>query len=105
MAQRTPIPKAQSQPSFPASVDKGSLPSSRPSSTSSSLGSSRSTSPASLRSSSSPESLINKIHRKIKNEETFFSLEFFPPRTAAGAVNLMTRLAKLVVKSNVKLCL
>ena len=35
------------------------------------------------------ETLINKIKLKIKNNERFFSLEFFPPKTFNGATNLM----------------
>ena len=39
----------------------------------------------------SEQSLIEKIHSKIDNGEKFFSLEFFPPRTKEGAVNLLAR--------------
>ena len=35
--------------------------------------------------------LIDRIHDKIELGEPFFSLEFFPPRTANGAVNLISR--------------
>ena len=41
-------------------------------------------------------SLIDKINSRIANREIFYSLEFFPPRTKEGAVNL---LARLVIKS------
>ena len=37
------------------------------------------------------ESLIEKINSRIENHEKFFSLEFFPPRTKEGAVNLLAR--------------
>ena len=40
---------------------------------------------------SSEQSLIEKIHSRIENGEKFFSLEFFPPRTKEGAVNLLAR--------------
>jgi len=40
---------------------------------------------------SETESLIEKINSKIENHEKFFSLEFFPPRTKEGAVNLLAR--------------
>ena len=36
-------------------------------------------------------SLIDKIEKRIQNRDRWFSLEFFPPRTAAGAVNLVHR--------------
>ena len=35
------------------------------------------------------------IQSKINNGERFFSLEFFPPRTAAGAVNLINRFDRM----------
>ncbi|CAF0845192.1 unnamed protein product [Brachionus calyciflorus] len=38
------------------------------------------------------ESLIDKIKRKIENKETWFSLEFFPPKTVNGASNLISKL-------------
>jgi len=37
------------------------------------------------------ESLMEKINNKIQAGEKFFSLEFFPPRTKEGAVNLLAR--------------
>lgn len=37
------------------------------------------------------ESLINKIKKKIENKETWFSLEFFPPKTVNGASNLISK--------------
>ena len=36
--------------------------------------------------------LIEKINNRIESRERFFSLEFFPPRTKEGAVNLLARL-------------
>jgi len=41
------------------------------------------------------ESLIDKINSRIENHEKFFSLEFFPPRTKEGAVNLLARFERL----------
>ena len=35
--------------------------------------------------------LKERIHERIASKDTFFSLEFFPPRTANGAANLITR--------------
>lgn len=40
-------------------------------------------------------SLIEKIHRKIEEKEPFFSLEFFPPKTPNGAVNLIAKIDRL----------
>lgn len=40
-------------------------------------------------------SLAEKINEKIRNEEKFFSLEFFPPRTPNGAVNLISRFDRM----------
>lgn len=37
------------------------------------------------------ESLIDKIKNKIENRETWFSLEFFPPKTVNGASNLISK--------------
>ena len=47
---------------------------------------------------SSPEqyvSLGEMIKQKITNGEKFFSLEFFPPRTPNGAVNLIARFDRM----------
>ena len=38
--------------------------------------------------------LIDKITARIENGERFYSLEFFPPRTKEGAVNLLARLVQ-----------
>ena len=39
--------------------------------------------------------LSEKIRARIESKDKFFSLEFFPPRTKAGAVNLMSRLDRM----------
>jgi len=39
--------------------------------------------------------LHEKIKARIESKDKFFSLEFFPPRTKAGAVNLMSRLDRM----------
>lgn len=35
--------------------------------------------------------LRDKMKRRIESGDRWFSLEFFPPRTAGGAVNLISR--------------
>merc|ERR1719244_1168994 len=40
-------------------------------------------------------SLTEKINARIESKDRFFSLEFFPPRTKAGAVNLMSRFDRM----------
>ena len=62
-------------------------------------------SPASTPDSSRPASplmfstyeakLHEKVRARIESKDKFFSLEFFPPRTKAGAVNLMSRLDRM----------
>ena len=62
-------------------------------------------SPASTPDSSRPASplmfstyeatLSEKVRARIESKDKFFSLEFFPPRTKAGAVNLMSRLDRM----------
>ena len=62
-------------------------------------------SPASTPDSSRPASplmfstyeatLAEKVRARIESKDKFFSLEFFPPRTKAGAVNLMSRLDRM----------
>jgi methylenetetrahydrofolate reductase (NADPH) len=37
------------------------------------------------------ERLIDRIYRRKASGDKFFSLEFFPARTASGAVNLISR--------------
>jgi len=39
--------------------------------------------------------LTEKIKARIESKDKFFSLEFFPPRTKAGAVNLMSRFDRM----------
>ena len=39
----------------------------------------------------SEKTLAEKIRLRIESGEKFFSLEFFPPRTKEGAVNLLAR--------------
>ncbi len=34
-------------------------------------------------------SLTEKIQQRIANHDRWYSLEFFPPRTSSGAVNLL----------------
>ena len=41
------------------------------------------------------DSLIGKIKAHIASNDKFFSLEFFPPRTKAGATNLVSRLERM----------
>lgn len=44
---------------------------------------------------STPLTLIEKLHQKIASNEKFFSLEFFPPRTPNGAVNLLGKFDRI----------
>lgn len=37
--------------------------------------------------------LCQKVLNRFENKEPFFSFEFFPPRTANGALNLLARYA------------
>jgi len=37
--------------------------------------------------------LIDRINDRIKSGTKFFSLEFFPPKTESGAMNLISRYA------------
>ena len=39
--------------------------------------------------------LNDKIKSRIESRDKFFSLEFFPPRTRSGAINLMSRLERM----------
>jgi len=41
------------------------------------------------------DNLIDKINKRIAQKEFWFSLEFFPPRTASGAANLISKLEML----------
>ncbi|XP_064642240.1 methylenetetrahydrofolate reductase (NADPH)-like isoform X2 [Lineus longissimus] len=42
-------------------------------------------------------SLIDRINCRIDSRDRFFSLEFFPPRTANGAVNLIARFDRMAI--------
>jgi len=42
-----------------------------------------------------PGKIIEKIQKKIQDQEPFFSLEFFPPRTIDGGINLISRLDRM----------
>ena len=42
-----------------------------------------------------PASLSEKVKSRVSSGDKFFSLEFFPPRTRPGAVNLLSRLERL----------
>ena len=44
---------------------------------------------------SSPLTLIEKVNQKMALGQKFFSLEFFPPRTANGAVNLIGKFDRI----------
>ncbi|KAF2358433.1 Eukaryotic-type methylenetetrahydrofolate reductase [Trinorchestia longiramus] len=41
------------------------------------------------------QNLREKIHGRIESGDKFFSLEFFPPRTKGGAVNLLARFDRM----------
>ena len=41
------------------------------------------------------KTLIEKIHSRVASGDKFFSLEFFPPRTKSGAINLFLRLERM----------
>ena len=56
-------------------------------------GSSRPPSP--LMFNSFEASLAEKVKARIETKDKFFSLEFFPPRTKSGAVNLLSRLDRM----------
>lgn len=40
-------------------------------------------------------SLADKVRTRVESKDKFFSLEFFPPRTKAGAVNLISRFDRM----------
>lgn len=71
----------------------GSARSSSSNGNGSSVSSTRSSSPT--HPSLQPLSLPEKIQNKISTGGRFFSLEFFPPRTAAGASNLINRFDRM----------
>lgn len=39
--------------------------------------------------------IIEKINEKIKNNEHFFSFEYFPPKTEGGIENLLERVERM----------
>jgi methylenetetrahydrofolate reductase (NADPH) len=41
--------------------------------------------------------LIDRINDRIRAGSTFFSLEYFPPKTASGAINLTSRLDRMAL--------
>ena len=41
------------------------------------------------------KTLIEKVRSRIASKDPFFSLEFFPPKTKSGAVNLLARLERM----------
>ncbi|XP_062505232.1 methylenetetrahydrofolate reductase (NADPH)-like isoform X2 [Corticium candelabrum] len=41
------------------------------------------------------QKISNKIRKKMQRGEKFFSLEFFPPRTVTGAINLTSRFDRM----------
>lgn len=41
------------------------------------------------------QTLAEKVLSRIKSGDKFFSLEFFPPRTKSGAINLLARLERM----------
>ncbi len=44
------------------------------------------------------QSLLEKIQTRIESGDPFFSLEFFPPRTKSGAVNLLARYVHIYMR-------
>lgn len=40
--------------------------------------------------------LLTRIKKRIEKRSPYFSLEFFPPRTANGAANLLSRCVKFI---------
>ena len=74
-----------------ASIGQKSLSSQGSVSASSDSESSRPTTPISFFPANKYVSLIDRIHERTLAKDPFFSLEFFPPRTVNGAVNLISR--------------
>ncbi|XP_076451648.1 methylenetetrahydrofolate reductase (NADPH)-like [Babylonia areolata] len=64
-----------------------------PGSQSSSPNVSRPVSPSFM--SNTYERLIDRIYRRSTSGDKFFSLEFFPPRTSNGAINLISRFERM----------
>jgi len=96
-AQQDSIPTAQAAVAVPPPLaDTGYAwlqHSSPPESPLTTPGGSRPASP--LMFNSFEASLTEKIKARIESKDKFFSLEFFPPRTKAGAVNLLSRLDRM----------
>jgi methylenetetrahydrofolate reductase (NADPH) len=95
------FPRVRSEPQFSRAAVSGG----RRGSVDTGVGS-RASSGASSASSGSPpggsvsslaplKTLSEKIHARISSGDHFFSLEFFPPRTAAGAANLINRFDRM----------
>ena len=57
--------------------------------------STRPQSPDFLRFVSTDMTLREKVNSRIESGDKFFSLEFFPPRTKSGAINLLARLERM----------
>ncbi|XP_078094986.1 methylenetetrahydrofolate reductase (NADPH) isoform X2 [Mustelus asterias] len=72
--------------------NKGRMFKSDDSSSDGSQGSSRSSTPG-----PDADRLQEKMRRRIESGDKWFSLEFFPPRTAGGAVNLISRFDHMAV--------
>ena len=49
-------------------------------------------------------SLIDKINHRIRNNQTWFSLEFFPPKTINGAANLISKYAATTKSTDFTKC-
>jgi methylenetetrahydrofolate reductase (NADPH) len=41
--------------------------------------------------------IINKINEKTKNNEQFYSFEYFPPKTEGGIENLLERIERMAL--------
>ena len=39
--------------------------------------------------------IIDKINEKLKNNENFYSFEYFPPKTETGIENLLERIERM----------
>jgi len=39
--------------------------------------------------------IIDKINEKLKNDEQWYSFEFFPPKTEGGIENLLERVERM----------
>lgn len=86
-------PLSHSEGPFHHVWSNGSISSGVPTSPSSSSG--HGNTPRSHSPLSSSYSLIDKIQSRVDGGDKFFSLEFFPPRTPAGASNLIARFDRM----------